>query len=187
MPPQFEMDALYVGQGDGICIQCGGRTFMIDGGCTTKDQLAKYTLVPYLHCRGIRKLDGVILTHDDADLCSGLIELLEALVPGETEEEGANQADMALVKSADSISEASTAMGETEKCTHEATTAPDVSKSEKMDVSYSGNILQEGSSLTDPVPIGAIYLPDIAAESEQMNIRNVSSRSRFCLIMLRFF
>ena len=172
-PPQFEMDVLYVGQGDGICIQCGGRTFMIDGGSTTKDQLAKHTLVPYLHCRGIRKLDGVILTHDDIDHCSGLIELLEALVPGETEEEGANEADMALVKSADSISEASTAMGDTVKCTHEINTAQYISASGKTDDVGSGNVSHEGSSLTDPIPIGAIYLPDIAVESKGNNYKRI--------------
>jgi len=172
-PPQFEMDVLYVGQGDGICIQCEGRTFMIDGGSTTKDQLAKYTLVPYLHCRGIRKLDGVILTHDDADHCSGLIELLEALVTGKTEEEDVNEADMASVKTAGSAGEASTAMGETAKCTHEANTAQYISASGKTDDVGSGNVSHEGSSLTDPVPIGAIYLPDIAVESRGYNYKKI--------------
>ena len=44
--PAFEMDFLYVGQGDGIYIGCGNRHFLIDGGSSTKQELAKYTLLP---------------------------------------------------------------------------------------------------------------------------------------------
>ena len=76
--PVFEMDMLYVGQGDGIFISCQGRNFLIDGGSSTKEELAKYTLLPFLHSKGLGHLDGIILTHDDSDHCSGLLELLEA-------------------------------------------------------------------------------------------------------------
>ncbi|MDO5131851.1 MAG: ComEC/Rec2 family competence protein [Eubacteriales bacterium] len=78
----FEMDFLYVGQGDGIVITCDGRYFLIDGGSSSKDQLAGYTLLPFLHCRGIGHLDGVIITHEDGDHCSGLLEILENAVDG---------------------------------------------------------------------------------------------------------
>jgi competence protein ComEC len=76
--PAFEMDMLYVGQGDGIFISCRGRHFLIDGGSSTKEDLAKYTLIPFLHSKGVGHLDGIILTHDDIDHCSGLLQFLEA-------------------------------------------------------------------------------------------------------------
>ena len=76
--PAFEMDMLYVGQGDGIFISCQGRHFLIDGGSSTKEDLAKYTLLPFLHSKGVGHLDGIILTHDDIDHCSGLLQFLEA-------------------------------------------------------------------------------------------------------------
>ena len=80
--PFFEMDFLYVGQGDGIYIGCGNRHFLIDGGSSTKQELAKYTLLPFLHCKGVGSLDGVILTHEDGDHSSGLLEFLENAAAG---------------------------------------------------------------------------------------------------------
>ena len=82
-PPAFEMDFLYVGQGDGILVRCGEYTCLIDGGSSSRDRLARYTLIPFLHARGIGRLDGVFLTHDDIDHCSGLMELLEEADGGE--------------------------------------------------------------------------------------------------------
>lgn len=81
--PAFEMDLLYVGQGDGIFISCQGRHFLIDGGSSSKEELAKYTLLPFFHCKGISRLDGILLTHDDGDHCSGILELLEAAAGGD--------------------------------------------------------------------------------------------------------
>lgn len=82
LPPSFEMIFLYVGQGDGIYISSQGRHFLIDGGSSSEKDLARYTLVPFLHCRGVSRLDGVILTHDDYDHCSGLLDCLEAAAEG---------------------------------------------------------------------------------------------------------
>ena len=67
-----------VGQGDGILIQADGTNILIDGGSSTKEDLAKYTLIPFLHSKGVGRLDGIILTHDDSDHCSGLLQFLEA-------------------------------------------------------------------------------------------------------------
>lgn len=75
-PPAFEMDFLYVGQGDGIFLASGGRNILIDGGSSSKTELAKYTLLPFLRCKGAARLDAVILTHEDIDHCSGILELL---------------------------------------------------------------------------------------------------------------
>lgn len=74
---------LSVGQGDGICIQTEqGHVWMVDGGSTTKKNLAKYCLEPYLKYWGIREVDGWMISHFDQDHVSGLIEILESYEKG---------------------------------------------------------------------------------------------------------
>ena len=69
--------AIDVGQGDGFLIQGGGRAFLIDGGSTSEKELGKYTLRPVLLSQGITQLNGVFVSHSDADHISGLLYLLE--------------------------------------------------------------------------------------------------------------
>lgn len=68
---------LDVGQGDGICIQSGTKTILVDGGSTDQKQLGEYRLVPFLHSQGIFSIDYAIISHGDADHISGLQYLLE--------------------------------------------------------------------------------------------------------------
>ena len=78
IPTGFETDMLYVGQGDGIFIDSGmGRRYMIDGGSTSEEFLGKYTLLPFLKIRGIRRIDTWFLTHMDEDHISGFLELVD--------------------------------------------------------------------------------------------------------------
>lgn len=86
---------LDVGQGDGLFIQGTaavgaeeesgeprGKIFrrtvniLVDGGSSGNQQLGKYILKPFLHYHGVSRLDLAVLTHDDWDHCSGLLELL---------------------------------------------------------------------------------------------------------------
>lgn len=70
---------LDVGQGDGIWIETDtGHHYLIDGGSTSKSQLGKYTLIPFLKCMGTDRLEAVFLTHLDADHTSGVYELIES-------------------------------------------------------------------------------------------------------------
>lgn len=69
---------LDVGQGDGIYIESDGFRITIDGGSSSKTQLGKYQLMPFLKCRAAGTVDLAVLTHDDSDHCSGLISLLES-------------------------------------------------------------------------------------------------------------
>ena len=55
---------------------------MVDGGSTTKKNLAKYCLEPYLKYWGIREVDGWMISHFDQDHVSGLIEILESYEKG---------------------------------------------------------------------------------------------------------
>lgn len=65
-----------VGQGDGIYIECDGSRILIDGGSTDQSELARYTLEPLLTWYGADTIDLAIMTHEDEDHMSGLLELL---------------------------------------------------------------------------------------------------------------
>lgn len=68
---------LDVGQGDGLLIELpSGKNMMIDGGSSDNDELAKYTLEPFLRYKGINHVDMWAVTHMDADHTSGLIDIL---------------------------------------------------------------------------------------------------------------
>ena len=70
---------LDVGQGDGIWIETDtGHHYLIDGGSTSKSQLGKYTLIPFLKYMGTDRLEAVFLTHLDEDHTSGVYELIES-------------------------------------------------------------------------------------------------------------
>lgn len=73
-----------VGQGDSILVESpSGRTMLIDGGPKYKrgDAGRRYVL-PYLHKKGINKLDIVVLTHPHDDHVGGLPSVLKDLPVG---------------------------------------------------------------------------------------------------------
>lgn len=68
---------LEVGQGDCICVQtASGENYLFDCGSSSRDEVGRYVLLPFLKYSGIRKLDGVFVSHDDLDHKSGVEELL---------------------------------------------------------------------------------------------------------------
>lgn len=60
---------LYVGQGDGCLITSKDKAYMVDtGGSRSEDyRPGKIYLLPVLKSRGIEKLDGIFISHYDAD------------------------------------------------------------------------------------------------------------------------
>lgn len=86
VPPCLQITMLDVGQGDGIVVQHrdGVRTyrFLIDGGSTTKSAVGSYQILPYLKHEGIGALDAVLISHEDADHISGVLELLTEAAAG---------------------------------------------------------------------------------------------------------
>lgn len=83
--PQFEINVLDVGQGDGCLIQTdAGESFFVDGGSSDVDQVGKYRILPFLKSRGIHSVRGWIVSHADADHISGLEEILQQGYPVET-------------------------------------------------------------------------------------------------------
>ncbi|WP_408070641.1 DNA internalization-related competence protein ComEC/Rec2 [Butyrivibrio sp. JL13D10] len=77
--PGLRITALDVGQGDGIVIETKTANYLIDGGSTSKKNVAKYQIVPFLSYRGIGELDAVIVSHEDEDHISGILELIDAM------------------------------------------------------------------------------------------------------------
>lgn len=71
---------LDVGQGDAILIHTPGDThFLVDGGSSNKFGIAQNQLLPYLKSQGISVLDGIIVSHTDADHISGVKELFQEM------------------------------------------------------------------------------------------------------------
>ncbi|MGA0097706.1 MAG: ComEC/Rec2 family competence protein [Bacilli bacterium] len=58
---------LNVGQGDATVVQSKGKTMLIDTGGVFQFDLAQEVLIPYFKRQRIRRLDYVIITHDDFD------------------------------------------------------------------------------------------------------------------------
>ena len=79
--PPFALYMWDVGQGDGLCIrtkdESGECTILIDGGSSSKKSIGKNIEIPFLKYHGISRIDYCIMTHDDLDHCSGLLELLQ--------------------------------------------------------------------------------------------------------------
>ena len=80
MPPMalYMMD---VGQGDGLlirtCDESGTSVIMIDGGSSSRKSIGENVEIPFLKYHGISRIDYCVMTHDDLDHCSGLLELLD--------------------------------------------------------------------------------------------------------------
>jgi len=68
---------LDVGQGDCIVIvNDNGKAYMIDGGSTSKSDVGKYQIEPFLKSQGICEIEAVFVTHPDEDHINGIEELL---------------------------------------------------------------------------------------------------------------
>ena len=74
----MQMTMLDVGQGDCIFIRTSDRrAYLIDGGSSDVKNAGKYRIEPYLKSQGIRKLDGVFVTHGDEDHIGAIEEMLK--------------------------------------------------------------------------------------------------------------
>lgn len=68
---------LDVGQGDCICVQtASGEVYLFDCGSSSRSEVGKYVLKPYLKYYGINYIDAVFVSHSDSDHCNGVEELL---------------------------------------------------------------------------------------------------------------
>lgn len=76
--PENSVAFLDVGQGDCILVRTSsGQNYLFDCGSTSRSGVGKYVLIPYLKYHGIHCIDGLFLSHPDADHINGALELLE--------------------------------------------------------------------------------------------------------------
>jgi len=67
---------LDVGQGDCILVRlASGQTYLFDCGSSSRSNVGKYVLIPYLKYSGIHTIDAVFVSHPDADHVNGVLEL----------------------------------------------------------------------------------------------------------------
>jgi competence protein ComEC len=79
--PALRMIVFEVGQGTAVLVEAGGRRLLFDTGpgWSSGASAAAFTLVPYFEEQGIRRLDRVIVSHDDRDHSGGLGAVLDAV------------------------------------------------------------------------------------------------------------
>lgn len=78
-PPRSSLNIsmIDVGQGDCILVENeNGNTYLIDAGSSSVQNVAEYKIIPYLKCKGIGKLDYVMVSHGDSDHINGILEML---------------------------------------------------------------------------------------------------------------
>lgn len=75
---QMQVMVLDVGQGLSVVIKTKNHTFLYDAGpgFSAQSDAAGRIVVPYLRGEGIKKLDGFMLSHNDADHTGGAVSLL---------------------------------------------------------------------------------------------------------------
>ncbi len=74
-PPDPELAMLDVGQGDAILLRDGDRAILVDGGGSRGGDIGGRALLPALLGEGVSHLSAVVMTHSDADHCSGLVDI----------------------------------------------------------------------------------------------------------------
>ena len=89
------VEALDVGQGDAFLLRAERSAFLVDGGGSFSgaEDFGRVRLLPKLLDRGVRRLDGVLLSHPHPDHAAGLLAVLREIpfgvfLRGEGEDEG---------------------------------------------------------------------------------------------------
>lgn len=75
----MELTMLDVGQGDSIVIRSdSGRIYLSDCGSSSVSKVGTYRLLPFLKVKGYGRIEGIFISHLDADHYNGILELLES-------------------------------------------------------------------------------------------------------------
>jgi competence protein ComEC len=80
-PPSGSLSVSFidVGQGDGVLVQAGGESYLIDAGPPEEGP----NVVDFLRSRSVDSLDGIVVSNPDADHIGGFLDVFDAL-PVET-------------------------------------------------------------------------------------------------------
>jgi competence protein ComEC len=85
-PPEGELSvtAFDVGQGMALLLETSGHRVLYDTGplYSLESNGGSRVIVPYLKARGIGELDGIIVTHSDADHSGGALAVMESVKVG---------------------------------------------------------------------------------------------------------
>ncbi|MRX09892.1 DNA internalization-related competence protein ComEC/Rec2 [Pseudoduganella sp. FT25W] len=83
-PGRLTVTAFDVGQGMSLLIETSGHRLLYDTGpaYSPESNAGNRVLLPYLRARGISALDGVIVSHSDADHSGGALAVLEGVRAG---------------------------------------------------------------------------------------------------------
>ena len=81
LPPSGSLSVSFidVGQGDGVLVQAGGESYLIDAGRPEEGP----NVVDFLRSRGVDSLDGIVVSNPDADHIGGFLDVFDAF-PVET-------------------------------------------------------------------------------------------------------
>jgi competence protein ComEC len=75
-PPSGSLSVSFidVGQGDGVLVQAGGESYLIDAGRAEEGP----NVVDFLRSRSVESLDGIVVSNPDADHIGGFLDVLDA-------------------------------------------------------------------------------------------------------------
>jgi competence protein ComEC len=75
-PPSGSLSVSFidVGQGDGVLVQAGPETYLIDAGRAEEGP----NVVDFLRGRGVESLDGIVVSNPDADHIGGFLDVFDA-------------------------------------------------------------------------------------------------------------
>jgi competence protein ComEC len=75
-PPSGSLSVSFidVGQGDGVLVQAGGESYLIDAGRPEEGP----NVVDFLRSRGVDALDGIVVSNPDADHIGGFLDVFDA-------------------------------------------------------------------------------------------------------------
>ncbi|MGB2807450.1 MAG: MBL fold metallo-hydrolase, partial [Sedimentisphaerales bacterium] len=72
------ISCLDVGHGQAILAQLPGRVnVLFDAGSLHKSDIGRRIVAPFLHYKGINKIDAIIISHNDVDHINGIPEIVE--------------------------------------------------------------------------------------------------------------
>lgn len=78
LPGKLTITMLDVGQGECVCV--GTRqhhVYLLDAGSSSRKKVGQYQIIPFLEYGGVRCLEGIFISHWDADHVNALAEIFE--------------------------------------------------------------------------------------------------------------
>lgn len=97
LPGQLRITMLDVGQGECICVETTAHhIYLLDAGSTSKSRTGQYQIVPFLKYSGVRRIQGIFISHWDEDHVNGLEDVLSWAKAGRVKVERLLLPDTAL-------------------------------------------------------------------------------------------